>query len=59
MSSQEQAEQSQTDLPVQIVRRPAERPQEKYVPIAQSVPSWILTRPVAPHMRLSPKELGV
>ena len=58
MSETSQAEQSQNDLPGIIVRKPTDRPQEKYIPIAQSVPSWILTRPVAPHMRLSPKELG-
>jgi len=29
---------------------------QPYVPIAQSVPLWILTRPVAPHMKRSPRE---
>jgi len=66
MSETSQAEQSQNDLPVLIARRPAgtqslaDRIEQDRVATAQKfgVPLWILTCPVAPHMRLSPKELG-
>ena len=63
--AQEDNNESQTAHPV--VRRPADQPQSLAARIEQDrvataqkfgVPLWILTCPVAPHMRLSPKELG-